>query len=81
MRDSFVIGQEPDLLRAGNTYNTFQRIPGNNLRNFGGVNFEAQVTPMFGVEVGYANTLYSYADDHYTIISRQCLSQHRRPAE
>src|SRR5438552_10808863 len=27
--DSFVIGQEPDTLRAGNTFSTFQRIPGN----------------------------------------------------
>ena len=28
VRDSFVIGQEPDMLRAGNTFNTFQRISG-----------------------------------------------------
>ena len=25
VKDSFVIGQEPDLLRAGNTFTTFQR--------------------------------------------------------
>jgi hypothetical protein len=67
VRDSFVIGQEPDLLRAGNTYTTFQRIPGNNLRNYGAINFEAQITPKLGVEAGYANTFYSYADDQVTV--------------
>jgi hypothetical protein len=62
VKDSFVIGQEPDTLRAGNTYNTFQRIPGDNIRNYGGITFNAQVTPKFGVELGYDNTFYHYAD-------------------
>src|ERR1035438_143461 len=61
VKDSFTIGQEPDTLRAGNTFNTFQRIPGNNTMNYGVINFSAQLTPLFGVEVGYANTLYDYA--------------------
>ena len=61
VKDSFTIGQEPDMLRAGNTFNTFQRIPGNNTRNYGVVDFSAQITPLFGLEVGYANTLYDYA--------------------
>jgi hypothetical protein len=69
VKDSFVIGQEPDLLRAGNTYNTFQRIPGNNLRNYGTINFEAQITPKLGIEVGYANTLWSYANDTPTFVN------------
>lgn len=63
VRDSFVIGQEPDLLMAGNTYTTFQRIAGNNLRNFGSIRFSAQLTPEFGLDAGYANTLYEYTDD------------------
>jgi hypothetical protein len=62
-KDSFVIGQEPDMLRAGNTYNTFQRIPGDNLRNYGVLNFAAQITPLLGAEIGYGNTLFDYADD------------------
>src|SRR5262249_30786817 len=32
--DSFVIGQEPDMLRAGNTFSTFQRLSGENIRNY-----------------------------------------------
>lgn len=63
VRDSFVIGQEPDILRAGNTFNTFQRVSGSNIRNYGTINLLAQMTPELGVEVGYANTLYSYADN------------------
>jgi hypothetical protein len=61
--DSFVIGQEPDMLRAGNTFTTFQRISGDNLRNYGSINFSAQLTPKLGTEIGYANTYYSYADN------------------
>ena len=61
VKDSFAIGQEPDMLRAGNTYNTFQRIPGDNTRNYGVIDFSAQITPIFGVTVGYANTLFNYA--------------------
>jgi len=64
--DSFVIGQEPDFLRAGNTFNTFQRISGSNERNYGKIIFSAQITPELGAEVGYENTYYSYADNHYS---------------
>jgi Putative beta-barrel porin 2 len=62
VKDSFVIGQEPDFLRAGNTYTTFQRYSGNNMRNFGIIDFTAQLTPDFGLDVGYANTMLDYSD-------------------
>jgi hypothetical protein len=65
VKDSFAIGQEPDTLRAGNTYNTFQRIPGDNTRNYGVIDFSAQLTPLFGLELGYANTLFDYAANQY----------------
>lgn len=63
VRDSFVIGQEPDMLRAGNTFTTFQRISGSNLRNYGSIDFSAQMTPELSLDLGYANTMYSYADN------------------
>ena len=66
VKDSFVVGQEPDLLRSGSTFNTFQRISGDNLRNYGGVTFNAMITPELSTEVGYANTYYSYADNQNT---------------
>src|SRR5205085_7647430 len=63
LQDSFVIGQEPDLLRAGNTFNTYQRVPGDNIRNYGSIKINAQLTRLFGLEVGYANTLFHYDDE------------------
>ncbi|MGD0260307.1 MAG: outer membrane beta-barrel protein [Verrucomicrobiota bacterium] len=67
VRDDFVIGQEPDFLRAGNTYTTFQRISGDNERNYGAIDFTAQITPELGLVLGYANTFYSYADNAYVV--------------
>ncbi len=58
--DSFVIGQEPDLLRAGNTFSTYQRLPGDNIRNYGMFGFDAQMTPVFGLGLGYDNAYYHY---------------------
>jgi hypothetical protein len=60
--DSFVIGQEPDLLRAGNVFSTFQRVSGNNIRNYGSLGFDAQLTPQFGLSGGYDNAFYDYKD-------------------
>lgn len=65
VKDSFVIGQEPDFLRAGNSFTTFQRYSGNNMRNFGLIDFTAQLTPEFGLDVGYANTFLDYSDTAY----------------
>lgn len=67
VRDSFVIGQEPDVLRAGDAYATLQRIPGNNIRNFGTITANIEVTQLLGFEVGYANSWYNYADTTPTI--------------
>jgi hypothetical protein len=62
VKDSFVIGQEPDMLRVGNTMETFQRVPGDNIRNYGTVVFNGQATRLFGYEIGYANSFFDYED-------------------
>lgn len=63
LRDSFVIGQEPDVLRLDNTaFSTFQRISGNNYRNYGSANVEFDVTRLLSIEVGYDNAWYDYDD-------------------
>ena len=62
VKDSFVIGQEPDFLRAGNAFTTFQRVSGENIRNAGSIDFSAQITRLLGLEFGYANALYNYQD-------------------
>lgn len=60
--DSFVIGQEPDILRAGNSFATFQRVSGDNMRNYGRIVLNGQITPLFGIETGYGNAWYDYDD-------------------
>jgi Uncharacterized protein conserved in bacteria (DUF2320). len=60
-RESFVIGQEPDILRVGNAMETFQRISGDNIRNDAAIDFDAQLTRLFGIEVGYENAFWDYA--------------------
>jgi hypothetical protein len=67
VNDSFVIGQEPDMLRAGDTFSTFQYVSGDNIRNYGSIAFDAQLTPEFGVDVGYDNSLYDYKDRGVTV--------------
>ena len=67
IRDSFVIGQEPDTLRAGNTFDTFQRISGDNIRNYGTIDLTYQATPKLGFTLGYQNTYVDYADDHFKV--------------
>lgn len=58
--DAFVIGQEPDMLRAGNYINAFYRISGNNIVNSGTITVDGQLTPVLGFEAGYNNGLYDY---------------------
>jgi hypothetical protein len=60
VRDSFVIGQEPDLDPG---YASWQRISGNNIRNYGSVKLDHQITPIIGMQVGYANSLFDYDDE------------------
>ncbi len=65
VRDSFVVGQEPDMLRAGNSYATFQRVSGENFRNYGSIVYDADLTRQLGLQIGYDNAYYNYADHGY----------------
>jgi len=58
--ESFVIGQEPDILQdpAG-----VQRIDGDNMRNFAGINFNAAATQLLSFGFGYQNAFYNYDDE------------------
>jgi hypothetical protein len=67
--DSFVIGQEPDLLRSGETYSTFQRVSGDNIRNHASLGLDAQLSPVIGLGVGYDNAFYDYDDEGYDFTS------------
>ncbi|NOS69171.1 MAG: outer membrane beta-barrel protein [Verrucomicrobia bacterium] len=63
LRDSFVVGQEPDVLRSGNAIVGNQRISGNNIRNYASAKLNTKVTELLGFEVGYDNTFFDYADE------------------
>jgi hypothetical protein len=71
LSDSFVIGQEPDFLRTGNSYTTFQPIEGDNIRNFGRVMLKGQFNPTFGMQVGYDNAFYDYDQEGASLIGGQ----------
>lgn len=61
--DSFVVGQEPDVLAATTVITSPQRLSGDNYRNFGTIHFTAVLTPLISLDAGYANQYWSY-DDH-----------------
>jgi hypothetical protein len=61
VRDSFVVGQEPDAVRA-TAFHTPFRVSGNNIVNSGGILFTAEMTPLLGTEIGYDNAWYDYHD-------------------
>jgi len=56
--DSFVIDQEPEIIDP--TLSTPTRSNGDNIRNNASINFHAELTPLLGMVLGYANTFYSY---------------------
>lgn len=62
VHDSFVIGQEPDALRWDAAFHTPFRVAGNNKVNYGGLAFEAEITPKVGIEIGYDNAWFDYQD-------------------
>lgn len=65
--DSFAIGQEPDVLRAGSgAFATVQRINGNNMRNYATIDFNAELTQLLGLGFGYNNAVFKYDDVFYS---------------
>ena len=60
MTESFIVAQEPEVLNPNGPVNTPLRVNGNNLHNAVGLNFQAQLTRLFGLVLGYNNSLYSY---------------------
>lgn len=80
--DSFVVGQEPDLLRSGNTMANYQPVEGDNIRNFGRIAFNGQLSSTFGMQVSYDNAYYNY-DNNGTasLSSRLDRIEHGIPVE
>jgi hypothetical protein len=60
LSESFVIGQEPDLIRDAAAT---QRIDGDNIRNHAGIDFNLVATQLLGFSFGYNNSFYDYDDE------------------
>jgi hypothetical protein len=65
VQDSFVIGQEPELLDPGTPYP--RRVNGNNISNTGTIALHTDWTRLFSTELGYQNSIYAYQNSGYTI--------------
>lgn len=63
MYDRFIISQEPE--QEVNLLPTIGRAEGNNVRNHAGIDFEAQLTRLWSVDVTYQNNFYDYDDISY----------------
>ena len=62
--DAFVVGQEPDQLRAANLpLSTAQVVSGDNIVNYGDIGFNYMVTELLSLKVGYNNAYYNYKDN------------------
>jgi hypothetical protein len=62
VQDSFVVGQEPELLGGGQVVRT----EGNNIRNTGTVDLNTTWTRLFSTQLGYQNTFYDYQNSGAT---------------
>lgn len=71
--DSFVIGQEPDVIRTANIFVPFQSLSGDNIRNYGQVTVNHQFTSTIGMEVGYASALFDYEARGAVMVGDQVL--------
>jgi len=60
--DNFSWTSEPTLLDRGSVV-TLLRADGTNLRNLGDLNYTGQLTPLFGLSVGYLNTFYDFEQE------------------
>ena len=58
MQDSFVVGQEPELIDPNTSVPT--RTDGNNIRNTGTIDLNTTWTRLFSTKLAYQNTFYDY---------------------
>lgn len=65
VQDSFVIGQEPELLDPNTSL--VRRTDGNNISNTGTVTLHTDWTRLFSTELGYQNIIYAYQNSGATI--------------
>jgi len=68
LHNQFVYSIEPTLVEQGQTITTPLRADAEVLHNRAVLGFDAQITPLWSVLVGYANNYYNYNDDRYSAL-------------
>lgn len=63
VQDTFVVGQEPQLLSNSGT---LARVNGNNIANNGSLDLKTDWTQELGTEIGYQNHFYDYDQSGFT---------------
>jgi hypothetical protein len=69
LTESFIIAQEPEVLSGNGPVTTPLRSNGNNLHNAISLNFQAQLTRLFGLVFTYNNNIYSFDENHGNTVS------------
>jgi hypothetical protein len=69
VKDSFVIAQEPSILDPTISTTLPARAEGDNIRNFGSIQFNAAVVENFSVNAGYRNAIFDYEEDQDDIMA------------
>lgn len=69
VKDSFVIAQEPSIIDPTISTTLPARAEGDNVRNFGSIQFNAAVVENFSVNAGYRNSIYDYEEDADDILA------------
>ncbi len=63
LSESFVMAQEPAVIDPTGIITSPIRSEGDNIRNTASADFSAQLTPLLGTRLGYANNLYDYEQE------------------
>jgi hypothetical protein len=63
VKDSFVMAQEPSIIDPTISITVPARSEGDNFRNTGSIQFNANLLEHFGFVLGYSNSIYDYQQD------------------
>jgi Putative beta-barrel porin 2 len=61
--ENFILGQEPQVLSGSGPVITPLRSNGNNIHNDASINFQAQLTRLFGLVFSYENNIFDYQEN------------------
>jgi hypothetical protein len=66
--NSFVYSSEPEVIAGGSVPVGFGRIDSTAVRNFANLDFNARLTRLVGVGIGYRNAFYDYQEDAHDVV-------------